>query len=1678
MDVDTFKVRLAALPFLSKSEIQSYQQRVLQGRTDPQTLYREALALHQGRRSEEIGKKRRDLERRLANVNLNYDDLYQLLNTVDDKSNLDELYERGQKIAAYRKKQDVGTRRAKLTKSLEGIQINQSDKNSLLKKFDDGKNTIRTLLENAKKLEKKKASERISKQRKLLRESIKNLGISQVNQSKILNKFKTGKFAVKNLIEEAKKLKKVKVLKGIAGKRVELTEIATKLGVAQNFAKQIKAVDTGDKADALKSTIEKAGERRLMAELSNEKDKLTKLAKEIGIYDSFAGAISGASSIQTLNVVKLDIVQASKVALSKFSNEQNVGSNFSRAISNLRFLDRLVPLKKRIEEAGIKKSENKKRETNAILEQNKESFINFVRKSTLPPNKQTVFINRMRLKNVNIPKLRENVATMEKTLKNTKRDKELNELVAYIKNLNLDKSDFITRFKTTNVSLENLKKEINTVTRKQFNLKVAKNRLAERAKRISYELNISKVKNSNNVKIVNERISNAYKKALQNNKKTLSNFALRANIDILNNLSAINDLNKLNAAKNVVKKRTKDKLRQIAKSTGMNQILVSKINTISTAEDVKNLTRQMKGSINTQIKNSKVQLQKETNRETKRRREQAIREKELVALEKERIAKNREAMYQKEKALMAEKRKLERNAMVEEQKKIGHQLDMNEIIEYLNELGIEPKDHQYFIDQYTTYNKPVNVIKKDANRYYLKLYKEYRDKNLPGLVNSLKKLKIDPSNIDYIVNKYVKTYIESPVLLNEAKKIQNLRKAEAGIRNDINFANYVGALTLNQEERNRIALALDAYFVNFEPLIKSATVAHIKTKNAPRSTNRKTLENYINKQGLSRANKMKMMKNFDAGMGNVNTMKNIVSNLRNTRNAQKNIKTKTKLNKEASNKAALEQKNLSNKAALEQKNLSNAMNEQRLKEMENQLKREEENMKIAKNQLKKNQNIHFRRYILNNLGLNATNERVKKLINSYNKYPNDMSQYWEKAEKFKLLNDERKRLTNRAKALPTDEKRNQRIKNIKNVNDVKRLDENITRGYVDIIRREISNMTLQSGLKFNLNLGKVTTVKEAEQVRERLMNAIGRKKNIDMMKLQKAIQPMSVQNQTMILQKFTTQNIPINKMLKRVAELKEKRADEKYKMERASLYTFLDKELNMNVEDRKSILKDFDEVKTLTGIENKARKLKDQRVREKIATNRSKIEKILQPLDLNEADKKSILANFNAKPGSVVLFETKARNLKSMRKREKRANERTQLSRHLKSLNLSETNVKKILNTFDRTPDKSLTISKLNATDLRKQRNRERLVESMKPLMITNAVRTNILKAFRNNPTSVNKLISRAKEIDAKARNQDTLQKETKQYIVSLQLGNKNTPILNKINNSLTPDKAQKLRKQAEKIRGELNAEALEKKRSNVRNFANNADITASMKRTFVNTVKPNTNVDAVKRKIQEAEKALKNKRSTRGRLKTELRVFLNTLDLTKEQKNRLEGNVGDNTKSVSALKRKAQAMVNRKKTNIIVTEMREAKARKRNVRNAARRREEQVKQVKAAKAFKENKNRKDRQLLKPRLEKHLYSLPNIPQKRIDEYLKSYMDGKNTIQKITTISSAKDKQFAKTKKRMETLLPKMPLKKEVKNGFMKRLKTKRVNIDELKTNIKNAIVKQFIPAKEKKNLINQLLSME
>ena len=160
-------------------------------------------------------------------------------------------------------------------------------------------------------------------------------------------------------------------------------------------------------------------------------------------------------------------------------------------------------------------------------------------------------------------------------------------------------------------------------------------------------------------------------------------------------------------------------------------------------------------------------------------------------------------------------------------------------------------------------------------------------------------------------------------------------------------------------------------------------------------------------------------------------------------------------------------------------------------------------------------------------------KRSRRLLNNYNKYPNYINNHMSKATTLKALKNERVRLKNSAKMLPVDEKRNKRIENIKNANDVAQLNSNISNAYVAIVRKEISNMVLQSGVKANINTGQINSLQKGEEVRAKLMNAIERKKNKEFASVQNAIKNMTQENQTSLLQEFSTQNIPIDKMLKK-----------------------------------------------------------------------------------------------------------------------------------------------------------------------------------------------------------------------------------------------------------------------------------------------------------------------------------------------------------------------------------------------------------------------------------------------------------------------------------------------------------------------------------------------------------------
>ena len=233
--------------------------------------------------------------------------------------------------------------------------------------------------------------------------------------------------------------------------------------------------------------------------------------------------------------------------------------------------------------------------------------------------------------------------------------------------------------------------------------------------------------------------------------------------------------------------------------------------------------------------------------------------------------------------------------MVEQKKINTHQNNKNKLVEYLTKIGLETNQHSYFIEQYAVYNGDKRTSQEsELWKIYDKLFREYREKSLPKLVENLKKYKLDDSNIEHIVNKYTKTYIEPNVLLEEAKVINTMRAQERWVEVEEEFVDYLDRLPLKPDNRRKITTALEGYFVNFRPLKKSATNMAIKTKNEPRALGRKELVNHINKLSIRRYNKVQFLKNYNRGAANLNTLKSSAENFKGTKNAQKNIENKAK----------------------------------------------------------------------------------------------------------------------------------------------------------------------------------------------------------------------------------------------------------------------------------------------------------------------------------------------------------------------------------------------------------------------------------------------------------------------------------------------------------------------------------------------------------------------------------------------------------------------------------------------------------------------------------------------------------------------------------------------------------------------------------------------------------------
>jgi hypothetical protein len=212
--------------------------------------------------------------------------------------------------------------------------------------------------------------------------------------------------------------------------------------------------------------------------------------------------------------------------------------------------------------------------------------------------------------------------------------------------------------------------------------------------------------------------------------------------------------------------------------------------------------------------------------------------------------------------------------------------------------------------------------------------------------------------------------------------------------------------------------------------------------------------------------------------------------------------------------------------------------------------------------------------------------------------------------------------------------------------------------------------------------------------------------------------------------------------------------------------------------------------------------------------------------------------------------------------------------------------------------------------------------------------------------------------------------------------------------------------------------------------------------------------------------------------LRTELKVYLNSLDLTNDVKKQLIGSVGDDTRSIGSLKRRASQIVRQAQKGRLRREMRRTASKRRESRVQSKIVRGKARAVQGVVSRKQKLEEQKRQEKKPVLEKHLFGLTHLSKREINAYTKSFMTGKTDLTKTITLSSAKDKQNEKSKNFLLTFVSKLPIKTELKQSYLKSLKVPRADIAMIRTKLRNYVIKQPIPTKEKKRIVDQLLGLK
>ena len=1246
---------------------------------------------------------------------------------------------------------------------------------------------------------------------------------------------------------------------------------------------------------------------------------------------------------------------------------------------------------------------------------NREKLASVLNSTQLNQTQKNSILNKFNAGTSTLETLQSEIQELVKIKNEQNKISTRNGLKNYMNTLNITSNNKAAFLK----ELNNGESDVNTIKRKITNLinsRITEQQVKNRAELVNYlntleltEPNKAKIiQNFGNVLNLNKAKANA--KSLANTRRTekfeaekanLRNFVAGLNINasqIIANFStgAIT----LNKAKNLAKQLVNKNVTE--RRAANRKTLESHMNTLGLLNDEKKMLltdfNDDGGNLNTLMKTATNIHQASIKRNLAMERQKVkntLNAMNLTNVNKAGLLRqfNNGARNIEQKAIqLIENRKTEKLNTMRAQMK-----------EYVNYLGLTNEDKKYIMNKITSVNANINALRNEAKNVKNKRNINARAAERNTISEYMNSIGLNKEDKNTILNKFNSTNASLNTLRKNANDIAKTRKDEKYITNKKSLENHMNTLGLDNSNRLNLLSKLNSPSVTIKNIISEATNLSIQRKEEQRAKDRSELKTYVNTLELSNDDKEYVMKLFDDESGNVESIKKQGRNLVNTRKSEKTEALTTKF------------KTYINGMPLNQSN---------------------------KNVLMRNFNANV------NKNVNAWSKKANTLLNQRKgewkaRDRNELNRFMTNLNlpgntKLTIL----KNFDNGVGTLNTLKNRSQsesnRIKNEKKAEKRAELSNYLEKLNINPTNR---NGFLQ---KYDNAPNTVNVIKQNAKNMANSIKTAKRAKNLENFDAYMSRIGLGPENKNSLMQSLSQSNVSLENMKARANGVLKDRISEK----RTEFSKFLSG-LNLSNENRNSILKQFDnDSSDMNNLEKRATNLVNQRKSEKRTSNRNALSNYVKNLELNQTNKNSILKEFNNSIAELNVMKTKANELVNQRRRELINSKRQELNNYTNKLNLTGEDKNSIMSKFNNT-NGNISVLKNEADKLSNRRklekvamNRKELTNMLNTLNITNVQKTDLLKKFNSGSNTLNTLKQAAANMNTNAKNKAATRAELRTFLNGLNLNNSmKNGLVKKLNDGSATLNA--VKNEATALNASRRAELVNKKKDELRNFMSNKNLTNTERNAFIARVtNKNTNLTAIKQNITNTNTSTKKRKQESANRALKLDAFLNTLNLTNDNKKTFKNQLlANNTNStLNTIKNRA--------TNI----------------NAERQ-----------KAEANRKRQEDRDVL----EQHLKTMTHLTGVDIEKYMSQFNNSGTSLQNVKNASIKNNEDKAKVKNDLKKQIEGMAIANDRKKQYINQINKPYVNITPIQALVeKNVANAKAARNQLKKNVATQLQALE